>query len=275
MLSSHSLTLLFNQPTVIDHFHLNREVVSISMNHLDRYLAAYPSAVNRQLFQLLAMTCLYLSIKLNEIEGVRISGSKSTMDAILQLSRGWFTIEQMEKMEYDILQRLQWRVHPPTVQLFVMHLSSFLSCGDSQQECHDMAIFLAELSVIDYYFVSYKPSEVALAALLNALHELAPSRLDLVHLFSFPVDQQWLPFSPNVLACRERLALIYAEGSNRDGDDSPIATLPATNCDSFSQHRTTSPVSVMAAPTPAAYAQHTHNTNYYHYHPPSNMWANR
>jgi hypothetical protein len=231
------------------------------MNHLDRYLTAYPSAVNKPLFQLLAMTCLYLSIKLNEFNHVRIPGSKSTMDTILQLSRGCFTMEQMEKMEYDILKRLQWHVHPPTVQLFVKNLLYFLSCSDLQlqQELHDMAMFMVELSVIDYNFCSYKPSEVALAALLNALHELAPSRLDLVLQFPFQDDQQLSPFSPSVLACRELLALIYARCSDPDSADSTTTSPTSHTISSSSAHRTTSPVSIMTAPTPTTYHRHQQN----------------
>lgn len=213
------------------------------MSHLDRYLAGFPGPVDKNLFQLLAMTCLYLSIKLNEYKHMLIPGSTSSMDTILQLSRGFFTLEQMEKMEYDVLQRLQWHVHPPTPQLFVKHFLFFLSVED--HEIHDLAQFMVELSVMDYYFVSFKPSEVAIASLLNALDRLFPESSSQItipfksHLF----DLQ----SENVMACRERLALIYAQANDQDPLDSG-----RTPTKGPTEHivRTTSPVSVMAAPQP-------------------------
>jgi lipoyl(octanoyl) transferase len=79
---------------VIDHFDFSREVVSISIHYLDRYLSTRP--VNKKLFQLAAMTTLYLSIKLYE------PGNLS-MKSMIELSRGYFLVEQMTEMEMAIL----------------------------------------------------------------------------------------------------------------------------------------------------------------------------
>lgn len=215
------------------------------MNHLDRYLGVFQGTVDKNMFQLLAMTCLYLSIKLNEYKHLLIPGSKSSMDTILRLSRGFFTLEQMERMEYDILQRLQWHVHPPTPQIMVKHLLFFLSV--EEHEVHDLAQFMVELSVMDYFFVSYKPSEVAIAALMNAMERLFPHSTAYLN---FPFQNDLLDVcSPNVLACRERLSLIYIQANDQasnDGDRTPTkgATEQTIN-------RTTSPVSVMAPPSPS------------------------
>ena len=229
---------------VVDHFDLHREVVSIAMNHLDRFLAVYPATVDKNLFQLLAMTCLYLSIKLNEYKHLLIPGSKSSMDTILQLSRGFFTLEQMEKMEHDVLQRLQWHVHPPTPQVFVKHLLFFFSV--EEHEVHDLAQFMVELSVMDYFFVPYKPSEVAAAAILNARERLLPSSAPQLN---FPFLSPLLDIhSTNVRACQDRLSLIY----NQAHDQAPDSSSEQTPTKVTEQtHRTTSPVSVMAAPQPS------------------------
>jgi lipoyl(octanoyl) transferase len=80
---------------VVDHFDFSREVVSISMSFLDRYLCTRP--VDKKLFQLAAMTTLYLAIKLNE------PGTLS-MQSMIELSRGYFKVEQMAVMEMVILQ---------------------------------------------------------------------------------------------------------------------------------------------------------------------------
>lgn len=236
---------------VVDHFDLNREVVSTAMSHLDRYLGTYEGIVDKNLFQLLAMTCLYLSIKLNEYKHLLIPGSKSSMDTILQLSRGFFTLEEMEKMEYEVLQRLQWFVHPPTSQIFMKHFLFFLSVEEN--ELHDLAQFMIELSVMDYFFVSYRPSEIALAALLNSMDKLE------IHTNTrqFPFNYLDLQ-SPAVLACRERLSLIYAQANEQGGaggsEDEATAT-PNVAAKSSTDppvpeparlQRTISPVSVMS-----------------------------
>jgi hypothetical protein len=216
------------------------------MNHLDRYLAGSPIPVDKNMFQLLAMTCLYLSIKLNEYKHLLIKGSKSSMDTILQLSRGFFTLKEMEGMEYDVLQRLQWHVHPPTPQVFVKHFLFFFSIEDS--ETHDLAQFMAELSVMDYFFVSYKPSEVAIAALLNAMERLSlNSTSDMI----FPIQTTLFDHkSPNIRACRDRLALIYTQANDQGPNESTDRTPNKGATEDV--NRTTSPVSVMTPPHSSA-----------------------
>ena len=237
--------------TVVDHFDLNREVVGVAMNHLDRYLGSYEGIVDKNLFQLLAMTCLYIAIKLNEYKHLLIPGSKSSMDTILQLSRGFFTLEEMEKMEYEVLQRLQWYVHPPTSQIFMKHFLFFLSVEEN--ELHDLAQFMIELSVMDYYFVSYRPSEIALAALLNSMEKLK------IHTSTIQFPFNYLDFhAPAVLACRERLSLIHAQANEQATEEKDKAgSATATPKTAGSDHavpeparlqRTISPVSVMAGP---------------------------
>ena len=79
---------------VIDHFEFSREVVSVAIHYLDRYLAT--RTVNKKVFQLAAMTCLFLAIKLYE------PGNLS-MSSMIELSRGYFEVDQMVAMETSIL----------------------------------------------------------------------------------------------------------------------------------------------------------------------------
>jgi len=79
---------------VIDHFEFSREVVSVSIHYLDRYLAT--RSVNKKTFQLAAMTCLFIAIKLYE-------PGRLSMPSMIELSRGYFMIEHMAAMERSIL----------------------------------------------------------------------------------------------------------------------------------------------------------------------------
>ena len=79
---------------VIDHFDFSREVVSVSIHYLDRFLAT--RSCNKKEFQLSAMTTLFLAIKLYE-------PGKLSMHSMIELSRGYFQVEQMIAMEMAIL----------------------------------------------------------------------------------------------------------------------------------------------------------------------------
>jgi hypothetical protein len=156
----------------VDHFDVKREVVNVAMNNLDRYLAT--CTVNRRMFQLAAMTALYLAMKLYEPEKLQIS-------SLVELGRGYFHTDHIEAMEVAMLQALTWRVHPPTPYAFCRQLMQLVSSDITPQTLHDiskMARFLTELSVCNYYFVTRKPSSIALASIINAFELLGPNRVN-------------------------------------------------------------------------------------------------
>lgn len=102
---------------VIDHFKIDREVVSGAMNILDRYVAKETNAIcgdsmnicedrgsleniDSRTFQLAAMTSLYLSIKLADYdEGQYAMQKKLRLDSFVELSRGQFCADEITKME--------------------------------------------------------------------------------------------------------------------------------------------------------------------------------
>ena len=220
---------------VIDHFELEREVVCIAFNYVDRYLLAAGGVIDKRQFQLLAMTCLYLSIK---VHGgyIMATGSPSTMKTMLMLSRGHYSTEEMESMEYDILQRLQWHVHPPTPQLILR-----LLLPESFQHFHkifDLENFMIELSVTDYFFVPYKPSETAAAALFGALERLfSHSNIQLDHSLMIRLKPME---TPRVIDCKERLLSIYCACGATEEDHGDGSSLSGND-------RTASPVSVLTS----------------------------
>ena len=100
---------------VIDHFKIDREVVSCAMNILDRYLVKEKNNFDRdglterndggslqtldsRTFQLIAMTSLYLSIKLFDDEQHSLS-RKLRLSSIVELSRGQFCENEITEME--------------------------------------------------------------------------------------------------------------------------------------------------------------------------------
>lgn len=133
------------------------------MSYLDRYLAT--RVVNSRSFQLTAMTALHLAIKLYEPRKLRVS-------SLVHLGRGLFAAEHVAAMERSMLQALEWRVHPPTSVAFcrdLMHLVSGDIGPDARHGINELARFLTELSVFDYWFATKAPSSVALAAIVTAI----------------------------------------------------------------------------------------------------------
>ena len=102
---------------VIDHFKIDREVVSGAMNILDRYVAKETNClcednmsiyedrtclqtIDSRAFQLTAMTSLYLSIKLSDSdEGQYSSTRKLRLKSFVELSRGQFCADEITEME--------------------------------------------------------------------------------------------------------------------------------------------------------------------------------
>lgn len=172
-------------PTVSDHFHFDREVVSIALNYLDRAVAQYALAPDGPLpkrkYQLLAVTSLYLAIKLHgevdTADGVR---RKLKIDAFYQLSRNQFDVESIEETERYLLDVLKWNVNPPTALRFI---ASYLALCPNWEDgpatlgsLFDVARYLTELSVCQSEFAfNFQTSAIAYAAVLCAIDALRTS----------------------------------------------------------------------------------------------------
>lgn len=218
---------------VVDHFDFNREVVSVAVDYLDRYLAT--RTVNRRIFQLAAMTALYLAIKLYE-------PSKLRMSSLIDLSRGYFMAEHIITMEDSMLLSLGWHVHPPTPFAFCRDLMQLVSPDVSPREKHDvneLSRFLTELSVCDYWFVTKKPSSVALAAIINAMELFGPRRIDPRYKVEFvhrAVDIGMdVANDDEIIECYERLREMYIAGGYsptledvEEDEDARVATVSPT-----------------------------------------------
>jgi len=161
---------------VVDHYDFNREVVSISLSYLDRFLSS--RQVNKKIFQLAAMTTLYLAIKVHE-------PGKLRMSSLIELSRGYFRVEHVSAMEEEILSALSYFVHPPTPLTQVRHLLMLFPPSENttvaRHDLSELSRFLTELSVCDYFFVNHKFSSIAMAAILTAIEEVPDHRLLIPH----------------------------------------------------------------------------------------------
>jgi len=207
---------------IIDHFDINREIASISLNYLDRYLST--RTVNRKTFQLVAMTSLFLAIKLYESIPLRMS-------SFIELSRGYFKTEHIAAMESSILWTLSWHVHPPTPLNFVrnyIHLLDESGCAPAVAlEVKEIGRFLTELSVCDYYFTTHKQSSIGLGAILTAFESFDEITLPINvrmlfinHVRSLDVID---PLSEEVQECKSRLSATYLQDAGYQQQQNEVA----------------------------------------------------
>lgn len=196
---------------MVDYLEYNREVVSVAVNYLDRYVAT--CEVNLRKFHLAAVTAIYIAIKLFEPNGVN-------MASLLDWGKP-FVAENIIDMERIMLHSLKWYVHPPIPFSFCRYFMMFVS-GDIprhiRHDINELARFLTELSVCEYWFVEKKPSSIALAALINAIELQGPSLVDPMYCkieflqgvveLNTDIDIS----DDEIIECYERLRLMYIAG---------------------------------------------------------------
>jgi len=133
---------------IIDHFLLERGIVAIAMDYVDRFLlttsfrqldnaSSFKMEGLRDLdkmpvktYQLVAMSSLYVAMKLHagnepgsEAHPWRTKRKTFCINGFVKLSRGQFIAEDVLSMESLILQTLTWKMNPVTVSCF---LDSFM-----------------------------------------------------------------------------------------------------------------------------------------------------
>lgn len=153
---------------VVDYFRIDREVVAVSMNFLDRYLSH--RRCDRNAFKLAATTTLHLAVK------ILYPCKLADLGILSDLSRGEFCMTDVCNMEVRVLETLNWNMHPPTIcSICSIFLDFFFASrvvtlsSHDLDDIYDVASFFCELAICDYSFSLATPSSVCLACILNAL----------------------------------------------------------------------------------------------------------
>jgi hypothetical protein len=161
---------------VVDFCKFRRETVGIGMSYLDRYISTPQGRLaltDRKFYQLAAMTSLYMAIKIHEPLEMETS-------LLADLSRGVYTDLQIAEMERKILDGLEWRLAGPTPLTFIQHFMALLDVDlRVKGAIMDYARYQVELAVSSLDLVPRRPSEIALAAILNAMEGIDRSLLPL------------------------------------------------------------------------------------------------
>jgi hypothetical protein len=148
--------------SICDFISFSRDLVAFTFSILDRF--SDRCSTDRTAFKLAAVTSLYISNKL-------LNGNSISIKSLAELSRGEFEQQHIQEMELIILETVEWRLSPPTVQSFIRHLRKAFPSAEASiiDEIYEHAIFFAELSVYDYTLVTEERYLLAAACTLNAI----------------------------------------------------------------------------------------------------------
>ena len=175
---------------VVQSFQLPREVVAIAFDILDRYVASECREVAMELrkgqrqsssyfthdiddigltredFQLFAMVSLYMAIKMTA------TYQKMPLNCLIDMSRGFYSVHDIESTEREILRRLNWYVNSPTIMSYC-RLYAGLFPSDVLQSTPNFPLnleascqVLSELALADTYFLNKSNASIALAVVL-------------------------------------------------------------------------------------------------------------
>ena len=143
--------------------------MAIAISYLDRYMtklvhsSSSSCGCDRPTFKLAAVTSFYLATKIMSCMQIRI-------ESLVDLGRGSFSGDDILQMEQQILQKLEWRMNPPTIQCFIRQMWTLLPMSIRKMDSiYYRSIYFAELALYEFDFVTYDRCIVAVACILNAI----------------------------------------------------------------------------------------------------------
>ena len=195
----------------IDNLRFQRETAIIGMSYLDRFMSlpvplAKRARYNRRAYQLVAMSSLYIAVKITEPQTLSVS-------MISALSRGVYSVNDIVACEKAILTSLRWKVHGPTPVQFINYFLQLLPAAEDSSVASKLFATSSsevELATLDYACIPLRSSTVATAAILNSLEDVPQDVLptdgknqfiqEISNAIDIDVEESRL-----IKACRQRL----------------------------------------------------------------------
>lgn len=152
---------------VADHLDEDRSVVYVAMNILDRFCASTASTrpMDEKMYEVASLSSIFLA--------VRIAGSgELLLQELISMSRGGITSKDIVTTGTSIINALSWEHRILTPIDFVKAMIQLIPSLDEsprKQAVLDSASYLIELAVCDVFLSHFKPSCLAVAAMLSAL----------------------------------------------------------------------------------------------------------
>ena len=118
--------------------------------------------------QLLGMAALSISSKLHDLHPVELEQVSNFID------RSRIGYEVVQEMEAQILAVIRYQIHVPTTRQF---LRIYLrACGfDTNKKLAALSRFYIDLALLTHIHSQFKPSIIAISAILLSLHKMKAS----------------------------------------------------------------------------------------------------
>lgn len=152
---------------VSEEYKLVPDTLYLTVSYIDRFLSA--NVVNRQRLQLLGVSCMLVASKYEEI-------CAPPVEEFCYITDNTYKKEEVLDMEINVLNRLQYNLTTPTTKTFLRRFirAAQASCKVSSLHLEFMGNYLAELTLLEYDFLKYLPSQIAAAAVFVARMTLDP-----------------------------------------------------------------------------------------------------
>ncbi|KAI3870426.1 hypothetical protein MKX03_012705 [Papaver bracteatum] len=137
-------------------FELAPETLYLTISIVDRYLSTH--VTQRRELQLLGISSMLIASKYEEIWAPEVKD-------FVCISDKTYTREHILGMEKSILAELGWTLTVPTPYVFLVR---FVKAAMADKEMENMAFFLAELGLMQYTVVMFRPSMLAASAVYAA-----------------------------------------------------------------------------------------------------------
>lgn len=145
---------------VAEEYKLLSDTLYLSANYIDRVLSSM--SVVRSELQLVGVTCMLVAAKYEEIYAPQV-------EEFCYITDNTYTRTQVVDMERKILDTLRFELTVPTTKTF---LRRFLTAANAETKVEYLASFLSELTLLEYSFLRFEPSEIAASAVFLSLFTL-------------------------------------------------------------------------------------------------------
>ncbi|KAK1298865.1 Cyclin-A2-1 [Acorus calamus] len=146
---------------VSEEYKLVPDTLYLTVYLIDRFLSQSP--VERPRLQLLGITCMLIASKYEEICAPRVA-------EFCFITDNTYTKEEVIVMERQVMNFLGFRLYEPTIKTF---LRRFLRAAQASYKVPTVVLeflsnYLAELTLVDYGFLKFLPSNIAASAVFLA-----------------------------------------------------------------------------------------------------------
>ena len=148
---------------VAEEYRLVPETLHLAVNYIDRFLSYVPVA--RSKLQLVGVTCMLIASKYEEIH-------PPAVDEFVYISDNTYKREEIMSMEAIILNRLNFELSIATSKGFLNRFMKAAKAGECDATTEALCQYLCELTLQEYSFLKYRPSQIAAAAFRLALHTM-------------------------------------------------------------------------------------------------------